>query len=386
MGRKPFAALSGPDRAFARMLASTLLRGLGKIDFVLDQRLKSPPPDEVRMLLRLGAAQILFGLAPAFAAVSTTLALLERAPRTIRFKGLANAVLRGIDREGGQKLAEALDSALNAPAWLLSRWRGAYGDAATDAISRLILETPPTDITPLDPAKAEEIATALEGVVLTTGSIRTSRKGEVSEWPGYGEGLWWVQDAAAARPALLLDIRSGETVLDMCAAPGGKTMQLAAAGAAVTALDRSDRRLDRLRENLARLNLSAELIAADAAAYEATRIFDAVLLDAPCSATGTFRRHPDVLWGARPADIARLSVVQAALLDNAARLTRPGGRLVYCVCSLEPEEGEAEATGFLKRHPEFHRHGEAMRLLPATGDAPDGGQDGFFAVRFDREP
>ena len=384
MGRKPFADLSGPDRSFARMLASTILRGLGRIDFLLDQRLKSPPPEEVRMLLRLGAAQILFGLAPAFAAVSTTLALMEQSPRTVRFKGLANAVLRGMDREGGPKLAEALDPSLNAPPWLLARWRGAYGDAATDAICALIVETPPTDITPKDASKAAEIAEALEGVVLPSGSIRTARKGEVSEWPGYADGIWWVQDAAAARPAQLLDVKPGETALDMCAAPGGKTMQMAAAGAAVTALDRSDRRLDRLRDNLARLSLSADLKAVDAAKFGDGRMFDAVLLDAPCSATGTFRRHPDVLWGAKPADIARLSVVQSELLDAAARLTRPGGRLVYCVCSLEPEEGEGQAAAFLKRRPEFERSGADLRLLPATGDVPAGGQDGFFAVRFDR--
>jgi 16S rRNA (cytosine967-C5)-methyltransferase len=221
----------------------------------------------------------------------------------------------------------------------------------------------------------------------------------VSEWPGYAEGSWWIQDAAAAIPARLLAVQPDETALDLCAAPGGKTLQLAAAGARVTAVDRSAARLQRVTENLARANLTAETVAADAGAWDDARTFDAVLLDAPCSATGTFRRHPDVLWAARPGDVAKLAAVQSRLLDTAAARVRPGGRLVYCICSLEPEEGEAQAMGFLRRHPEFTRapmsSGEGgspeealtadgdLRLLPSQWDE-EGGLDGFYVARFRR--
>jgi 16S rRNA (cytosine967-C5)-methyltransferase len=221
-------------------------------------------------------------------------------------------------------------------------------------------------------------------------------KGEVSGWPEFSDGSWWVQDAAAAIPARLLNVQPGQTVLDMCAAPGGKTLQLAAAGAKVTALDRSVSRLRRVRENLARTGLAAEIAAADGVDWKDTRTFDAALLDAPCSATGTFRRHPETLWLARPGDLATVATLQKRLLDSAAMRVSPGGRLVYCVCSLEPEEGEAQAQGFLKRHPEFALDpvvpGEggapaasavngALRLLPSQ---MDGGMDGFFAARFIR--
>jgi len=238
-------------------------------------------------------------------------------------------------------------------------------------------------------------------VVLPTGSVRTSRRGDVAEWPGYADGTWWIQDVSATIPAKLLDLAPGDTVLDMCAAPGGKTLQMAAAGALVTALDRSAKRLERVAENLQRTGLSAELVAADASKFDDGRRFDAVLLDAPCSATGTFRRHPDVLWGSRPADIAKLAGVQARMLDAAAVLVRPGGRLVYSVCSLEPEEGEAQISAFLVRHPGFVRlavaEGEQgladdavtadgdVRLLPGA-DATEGGQDGFFAARLQLQP
>jgi 16S rRNA (cytosine967-C5)-methyltransferase len=223
----------------------------------------------------------------------------------------------------------------------------------------------------------------------------------VAEWPGYAEGGWWIQDAAAAVPTRLLDLREGETAVDLCAAPGSKTLQMAAAGAKVVAVDRSAARLRRVTENLQRTGLQAETVAADAAAWADARTFDAVLLDAPCSATGTFRRHPDVLWAAKPGDIAKLAAVQAGLLDAAAARVRPGGRLLYCVCSLEPEEGESQAAGFLKRHPEFARApmqagegGAPEEALTATGDlrllphhwAEQGGMDGFYVARFTRAP
>jgi 16S rRNA (cytosine967-C5)-methyltransferase len=400
-GLSLFAKLEGGDRAFARMLASATLRGLGKIDALLDQKLQSPPGDNVRNLLRLGAAQILFDLAPAFAAVSTTLAMAETPAGLARYKGLINAVLRGIDRAGGAELLNSLDASANAPPWLFARWTSAYGAERALAIAEVISQTPATDITVKSAEDTSRITEALEGQVLATGSIRTERRGDLTEWPEFADGTWWVQDAAAAIPTRLLQVQPGEAALDLCAAPGGKTMQLAAAGAEVTAVDRSATRLKRVAENLARVKLEAKLITADAASLPADTQYDAVLLDAPCSATGTFRRQPDVLWGATPMDIIKLAGVQSRLLDKAADLTKPQGRLVYCVCSLEPEEGEAQIAAFLQRHPNFQRGpidpahfgltAAAMtpdgdiRLLPAPADdTPAGGQDGFFAALLTR--
>ena len=400
MRRPEYGALAGPDRAYARLLASTVFRGLGQIDHLLDLRLKSPPPPAVRGLLRLGAAQILFGLAPAFAAVSTTVTIAGETVSTQRFKGLINAILRGLDREGGGKLIAGLDPTLNLPGWLLQRWRGAYGDAACRSMALRLMATPPTDLTSKSLSAADDIASSLDGERLGSGSIRVDRRGEISDWPGFAEGGWWVQDAAAAMAARLFELSPEDTAIDLCAAPGGKTLQLCATGAKVTALDRSAKRLDRVRENLVRVGFSAELIATDASTFDDGRQFNAVLLDAPCSATGTFRRHPDVLWGARPTDIGQLSGVQSRLLDAAARLTAPNGRLVYSVCSLEAEEGEAQVAAFLARRPDFVRQPIApsryglpedavnskgdLRLLPGA-DVPSGGQDGFFIARFDRQ-
>jgi 16S rRNA (cytosine967-C5)-methyltransferase len=283
------------------------------------------------------------------------------------------------------------------PPWLLARWRAAFGAEAAAAIAGMVAAEPPTDLTPKAAADAEALAPPLGAEILPGGSLRTALKGDVAEWPGFAEGRWWVQDAAAAIPARLLGVSPGETALDMCAAPGGKTLQLAAAGAQVTAVDRSPQRLRRLSENLTRTGLAAEVVTADAAAWTDRRLFDAVLLDAPCSATGTFRRHPDVLWAARPGDIASLAAVQSRLLDAAASHVKQGGRLVYCVCSLEPEEGEAQAAAFLDRHPEFTlepiaageggapaaslRPDGALRILPHH---LPGGLDGFYIARFRR--
>ena len=394
LGRPPFSALPPRERAFARALAATTLRQLGPIDAVLDARLQKAPPEAVRWLLRLGVAQVLFMDVAAHAAVSTTVDQAALHQTTRPFKGLINAVLRGLIRDGTpQTSIEAL-----APPWLLARWRAAFGEEAALRIAAAIAQEPATDITPRDPADLKALAEALEGETVG-GSVRVRRKGELSEWPDYDSGRWWVQDAAAAVPARLLAIQPGQTALDLCAAPGGKTLQLAAAGAKVTAVDRSDVRLVRLTENLARAGLTAAAVAADALAWPDTRTFDAVLLDAPCSATGTFRRHPDVLWGAGPTDIGKLSVLQHRLLDATAARVKPGGRLVYCVCSLEPEEGETQASDFLRRHKEFQRlpvaAGEAglgeaaitalgdVRLLPGRPDQGIDG-DGFFAARFVR--
>ena len=386
-------ALDGRQRAFARAISLTALRRLAAIDRTLDARLHKPPPEPVRHLLRLGAAQLLYMDTPDFAAVDTTVELASKRNETRPFKGLINAVLRRLVRERPEDMGPL------APDWLQARWRAAYGEAAAAAIAAEIPREPPTDLS-LKPGLApEQLAGELEARVLPGGSLRTERRGDIAEWPAYAEGGWWIQDAAAAVPARLLEVREGESALDLCAAPGGKTLQLAAAGATVTALDRSAARLRRVAENLQRTGLHAETVAADAGAWDDARAFDAVLLDAPCSATGTFRRHPDVLWVARPGDIAKLSEVQTRLLDSAATRVRPGGRLVYCVCSLEPEEGEAQAAAFLKRHPEFTRRpmqpgegGAPEAALTSDGDlrllphfwADQGGMDGFFVARFTR--
>ena len=383
------AALAPRDRAFARALAMATLRWLGPIDTALQARLKKAPPEAIVHVLRLGAAQLLVLKTPAHAAVGATVDLAAAQKGGQPFKGLVNAVLRGLIREP----PELNDPSLMAPTWLQARWRAAYGEAEARAICATIGDEPATDVTLKDGADAA----GLEAELLAGGSARVGLKGEVSAWPGFAEGLWWVQDASAAIPARLLNVKPGETAVDLCAAPGGKTLQLAAAGATVTALDRSAGRIKRVTENLARTGLTAETITADAAEWRDGRSFDAVLLDAPCSATGTFRRHPDVLWVASPADVPKLAAIQSRLLDSAARRTRLGGRLVYCVCSLESEEGEGQVAAFLARTPGF----DIDPVEPGEGGAPEaslrpdgtlrilphhrsGGTDGFYVARMKR--
>lgn len=379
--------LTEQDRAFARAVAMATLRHLGPIDRALDTRLKKEPPRPARDLLRLGLAQAFYLDTPAFAAVDTTVSL---APKPLR--GLVNAVLRGLLRDG--PLADDPEAA--APPWLFARWVAAHGADEARAIAAQIAHEPATDLTARGDVE-DDLIQELEAERLTGGTLRTARRGDVASWPGFADGLWWVQDAAAAIPARLLDVKQGEAAVDLCAAPGGKTFQLAQAGARVTALDRSADRLRRVTAGLARLGLAAEVIAADAATWSDGRTFDAVLLDAPCSSTGTFRRHPDVLWNVRPGDIVSLVAAQARLFTAAGSRVAPGGRLVYSVCSLEPEEGEAQARAFLAANPDFAidpiSEGEGgaplvarapegwLRILPHQ--AP-GGLDGFFIVRMRR--
>ena len=384
--------LAPRDRAFARALTMATLRRLGTIDRALAPKLQREPPERVRTLLRLGMTQLFWMDVPDHAAVSTTVAIADRLKPTRSFKGLINAILRGLQRDG----RPADDPESLPPSWLMARWQAAYGPDAR-AIAAVIADEPATDLSVKDPADAAALADLLEGEVLPGGSIRTKRKGDLAEWPAFSEGRWWVQDAGAAIPTRLLNVQPGETALDLCAAPGGKTLQLAAAGAAVVAIDRSADRLKRVSENLDRMALTAEIATADARAWPDKRTFDAVLLDAPCSATGTFRRHPDVLWAAAPGDIASLAAVQTKMLDSAAGRVKPGGRLVYCVCSLEPEEGEGQIRAFLGRHPEFSLSPVAAGEggAPAASVSPEGwlrilphhlegGIDGFFAARMVR--
>ncbi|HEX8164877.1 MAG TPA: transcription antitermination factor NusB [Beijerinckiaceae bacterium] len=394
------AALEGRDEALARAIAVVTFRRLGTIrQALLDRLPKGPPKDERALaLLATAAAQVLFLDVPDHAAVDVTVRLAQGG-RLHYLAGLANAVLRRLARERQEILAAADALDVDTPDWLARRWSAAYGDEAR-AIAEAHRRGGAIDLTVRqDPgAWAERLGATL----LATGAVRLNERGPIRELPGYAEGAWWIQDAAAALPARLLAVDSGERVADLCAAPGGKTAQLASAGAQVLAIDRSAPRLKRLSENMARLNLAVETRAADALTLEAEP-FDAVLLDAPCSATGTIRRHPDVPWIKREDDLPKLAGLQSRLLDKAAALTKPGGRLLYCTCSLEPEEGERQAAAFLERAPAFRRVPVRPEELPGLAQAitPEGdvrtlphhggpefgaiGIDGFFIARFRRD-
>ena len=389
------SALDGPDRAFARAVAMAALRRLGEIDQILARKLNKRPPEVVLTLLRISLAQTLVLETPAFAAVSTAVKLAERDPKTRPYKNLVNAVLRGIEREGpGLTTAES-----NLPEWIAARWKQTYGEEGLVALGLATREEPATDLSMKPDVDPAVLAQAVEGEVLPGGTVRTFKRGDVASWPGFEDGSWWVQDAAAAVPVRLLAPQAGETALDMCAAPGGKTLQIAASGAKVVALDRSDARLKRLRQNLARTGLESEIAVMPAEDWLDSRTFDAVLLDAPCTATGTFRRNPEALRATKPAEVAKLADVQHRLLDAAAERVAPGGRLVYCVCSLEREEGETQIIAFLRRNSNFKTAkadpiavgapDEALtpegwlRILPSMW-AEKGGVDGFFVARLDR--
>ncbi|HEX4892658.1 MAG TPA: transcription antitermination factor NusB [Hyphomicrobiaceae bacterium] len=397
-------ALSSRDRAFARLIALTVLRRRGSLQKLLDRFLQRPLPEaaaRATAILLAGAAQILFIKTPAHAAINLAVEQCRRDRQAHRFAGLTNAVLRRVSSEG-PPLLPGLDAAsLDVPGWLMDRWRNRYGQETARAIALASLEEPPLDLSVKSDAAGW--AERLGGALLPTGSVRLTDAGRIEDLPGYAGGAWWVQDAAAALPIRLLGAVTGKDVADLCAAPGGKSAALAAAGARVTAVDVSPERLKLVRENLDRLDLAAstEIIAADIETWEPHRTFDRVLLDAPCSATGTIRRHPDILHLKQKDELTRLVGLQGRLLARAARLTKPGGLLIYCTCSLEPEECEDQVREFLAAHPEFSRvpilPGESaiepawvtrdgdLRTLPchAPGSAA-GGMDGFFAARLRR--
>lgn len=395
------ADLEARDESLARAIAIVVFRYFGTIRHALEARLEKKPKDErVIHLLAVGAAQILFLDVPDHAAVDTAVRLAQEDGRLKHAAGLINAVLRRVVRERDAILASS-DPWGDTPSWLKERWIAHYGERIAAEIAGAHRAPASVDLTVK--ADPEIWATRLNGALLPTGSIRLSERVAIPDLAGYDEGSWWVQDAAAALPARLLKAERGERIADLCAAPGGKTAQLAATGAMVVAVDRSAKRLSRLRDNLARLQLVAETRAVDAEKLDDVP-FDAVLLDAPCSATGTLRRHPDVAWTKGDADVEKLADLQRRLLDRAAMLVKPGGRLVYCTCSLEAEEGEGQADAFLSRHPDFVRAPIAadeigglaeiitplgdMRTLPSQLPATDlvrGGLDGFFAARFLRK-
>lgn len=389
------------DRAFARLLAATVLRQAGALRMVVASFLEKPLGDkhrEVGVLLLVGAAQLLFLSTPPHAAISLAVEQCRRTPGGVHLDKLVNAVLRRVAIEGPARLA-GLDAARsNVPAWMWSRWASAYGEETARQIAEASLGEAALDLSvKADPASWAE---RLGGELLPTGSVRLAGGGRVEDLAGFTEGQWWVQDAAAAIPARLLGKIAGCRVADLCAAPGGKTAELAAAGALVTAVDLSTPRLERVAENLKRLALEAELVAADILEWEPGRQFDAVLLDAPCTATGTIRRHPDILHLKRESDIAALAELQSRLLTRALGLVRPGGTLVYCTCSLEPEEGIDQIGRLLGTHADLVREpiapaevGGEAHLLSAAGDLRTfpfqrlgsglsaAGMDGFYAAR-----
>jgi 16S rRNA (cytosine967-C5)-methyltransferase len=396
--------LPARDRALTRAIVAASLRRKGQLDHVLGSFLERGMPERSGTLypiLLSAAAQLIYLETPPHAAIDLAVTLAQYDPRAKRYDKLVNAVLRKVASDGAA-IAAGLDvTRVNTPDWLWSRWASYWGADRAHAIAAAHLIEPPLDLTvKSDP---ELWAERLAGRVLPTGSVRLLPKGRIEDLPGFAEGAWWVQDVAASLPARLLGDVAGKRVADLCAAPGGKTAQLALAGAAVVAVDGSKTRLKLLGENLERLGLEAEMVLADAGTWQPEERFDAVLLDAPCSSTGTFRRHPDIPYLKSPKDIVALAALQARLLDHAATLLKPGGRLVYSTCSLEPEEGEAQIAAFLVRNDAFRLDpidsGEVfgqtewiepsgcLRTFPydlKLETAEWSGMDGFFATRLIR--
>ncbi len=399
-----FAALPERDRALVRALVGIVLRRLGTLGHLLTLFLERGLPPQaplVKVSLLLGAAQILFLQIPDHAAVDLAVRLVQADRHAARFANLVNAVLRRVGREGAAQLATLDPIALDTPPWLLARWSTRYGEPTARAIADANSHEPALDLTvKSDP---DGWAQRLGGRVLPTGTVRLVAHGPVPALPGFAEGAWWVQDAAAALPVRLFGELKGKRIADLCAAPGGKTAQLATGGGFVTAVDRSAARLQRVGDNLRRLSLTAELVNADAATWTSDQQFDAVLLDAPCTSTGTIRRHPDVPWLKRESDIAALARAQTRLLDHALALTRSGGTLVYCTCSLEPEENEQIVAALLAKEPGVRRVPVAahevsgqdafispdgdLRTLPCQlpdADSRLAGVDGFYAARLEK--
>ncbi|HEY9078548.1 RsmB/NOP family class I SAM-dependent RNA methyltransferase [Magnetovibrio sp.] len=395
-----FNRLPERDRALAQQITRTVLRHLGEIDLLISSFLDKPLGKKglaAQNVMRLGLAQLFFLDTADHAAIDTAVELC-RGGDLAPYRKLVNAILRRAQREGAALLADQDVAQLNTPAWLWQSWVASYGEDTAHAIAAQHLVEAPLDITVKDdPAGWAE---KLEAHLMPTGTLRLSgHKGVITSLPGFEEGAWWIQDMAASLPARLLGNVCELDVIDLCAAPGGKTMELAAAGARVIAVDRSDKRLERVADNLKRTKLSAKLITADATQWRPDMLADAVLLDAPCSATGTARRHPDVLQLKQPADVTKLAHLQGRLLKSAVDMVRPGGLIVYCTCSLQREEGEAQIQTLLQSgapvqldplqpkevgtFTDFVTADGFLRTLPCHF-AEQGGMDGFFAARLRR--
>ncbi|WP_431320868.1 RsmB/NOP family class I SAM-dependent RNA methyltransferase [Rhizobium sp. YTU87027] len=399
-GNPVYKALNEGDRALVRAILNATLRHLPRIDAAISRLLESPLPEGARALhhvLAIAAAQILYLDVPDHAAVDLAVEQSNQDPRNRRFAKLVNAVLRRLGREKDHILAE-INSTPVMPEWFLDRLERAYGKERAQSISESQLEPAAIDLTVKDDAQGW--AGRLGGFVLPTGGVRLAAfEGSVPSLEGFAQGAWWVQDAAASIPAQLFGDLAGKRVADLCAAPGGKTAQLILAGGKVTAVEQSENRIKRLRANLDRLGLNAETVASDLTKYEPVELFDAILLDAPCSSTGTTRRHPDVLWAKGPEDIAKLAALQERLLRHAITLLKPGGTIVFSNCSLDPAEGEDVAARVLSDAPMLERvaieaeHWPGLesaisplgefRTTPDMLEVPSGfagGLDGFYAV------
>ena len=381
--------LKPADQGLAVAIAGEVMRRMPDLDALIDSATRQRLPDDSksRMVLRIALAQKTGLGTPEHALVATALPLVDGGPRRLVHGVLGTLLRRGIPRMDAPRLPEPVER----------RWQEAWGGDVVAAARRLIAVRPPLDLGFADEAEAREFATETGGNSLAPRHVRLHDAGTVPDLPGFGQGRWWVQDLGASLPARMIPPDSND-VLDLCAAPGGKTMQMASAGHRVTAVDQSESRMKRLRENLERTGLNAQLVTADALQWKPDRTFDAILLDAPCSATGTFRRHPEVLHRARPGIIRDSAELQRQLLDRAAAWLKPGGALVYSVCSLEPEEGETVISGFLDGNPDFEvdppKAGELpdfvtpdergfVRILPGLMES-EGGLDGFFVARLVR--
>jgi len=397
-GQADYQGLEARDRAFARLIAATTFRRMGQINAALKPFVKQKPPKLVYAALQTAAAQILYLGTPPHAAVGETVAMLKSRGSSKGFANMANAVLRRVVEEGSN-YAGAQPPKINIPGWIRGEWERAYGRQAGRKMALQLAKDPVLDISvKSDPSRW---AKTLGGQVIGAETVRLDKIGDITALEGFEDGEWWAQDVAASLPVQILGNVKGKRVLDLCAAPGGKTLQLAAKGAIVTAVDKSEGRLQRLAENLERTRLTAEIICADALEWAPKKIgFDIVLLDAPCSATGTFRRHPDVLYNKTPKDVANLVRLQAKLLAKAASFLRPGGTLLYSTCSLQPAEGFSGLSKFLQIMPDFR----LIPILSVSGLAlPEdafsngglrslpyyledkGGMDGFFIAQLERE-
>ena len=396
-GQPDYRTLESRDKAFTRLIVATTFRRMGQIDAALKPFIRQKPPKLVYAALQTGAAQIIYLGTPAHAAVGETVAMLKSRGSSKGFAGLANAVLRRVV-EQGTNLAGAQPPKINIPGWIRGDWERNFGRNAGRKLAAQLVKDPILDLTVKSGAAGW--AQKLGGSVMGEQTVRLDKIGDVTALEGFKAGEWWAQDLAASLPVQLLGDISGLRVLDLCAAPGGKTLQLASKGARVTALDKSEVRLERMAENLARTKLQADIICADALDWTPNQgDFDVVLLDAPCSATGTFRRHPDVLYNRTPKDVANLVRLQDKLLPKAASLVRAGGTLLYATCSLQSDEGSPRIDKFLQSMPDFRlnpllavpslelpddafREG-FLRSIPYYHD-DKGGMDGFFIARLVR--